>query len=229
MTPAQEAPGKSGDDVATQPEAHSLRLHDPSSRQPSPSHRPDSSGAWTPIPVAWLERSNISIDSSQFHDLLKLEEVEADAFVQAADRAAEMAKLTQAGEFVGRVMKQNDSVVLPALSEDDIRPLAEEAIAALPGNLSAAERDLARYVAAKKLEEEYGHDLEVTLSLTGMITISDHRHLPRHLHGFWYVARRIDSPPEARPMHHSINSEGRVDFLKFDPELNNGGQPPGDR
>lgn len=180
-----------------------------------------------PIPVSWMERCRLDVENDKLHQLLKLDGTEAAQLVEATGQAMKTAKQEQAAEFEGRVMRENDPVHLPALSDEAIRSHVEEAVAVLPENLSAAEKDLVRFLVKRRITEEYGRDLEVTLTFTGGLTLPL-IYSSRNLVGFYYMVRSTSPQDGASPMHYSVG-DPRFDFLQLDPSVSNEGRNPLDR
>ena len=180
------------------------------------------------IPVSWMEQCRLNVTADKFHTLLKLDDVEASNLNQAAGQAMEAARLEQAAEFIGRVMKEDDTLILRALSDEEIRSHVEEVVSTLPDKLSAAEKELAGFLMERTLREKYGRELEVTLAFTGQLTISELGSKSDRLLGFHYVVRPTSPQDGASPMHHSVG-DPRFDFLKVDPSVNNQGRNPRDR
>jgi hypothetical protein len=223
------SPGDRGEQVPGTNGSSDGHPHKPAHGEPAAHRRIEAPGAWMSIPASWLERCRISVESQKLHQLLKLDPAEAEKLTHAATQAMDAAKQEQAGEFVGRIMKEGDTLHLPALSEEAIRLHVEEVVSTLPGNLSPAEKELAGFLMERRLKSEYGHELEVTLAFSGGCALSDLRHLPRHLLGFNYAVRQTGSQAGDSPMHYGVLDDGRLDFLKLDPSVNNQGRDPLDQ
>jgi hypothetical protein len=186
------------------------------------------SASWMTIPVSWMEQCRLNVTADEFHALLKLDDIEAGKLKEAAGQAMEAARLEQAAEFMGRVMKEGQAIHLRALSDEEIRSHVEVVVSTLPDKLSAAEKELAGFLMERTLREKYGRELEVTLAFTGQLTTSDLGRKSDPLLGFHFVVRPTSPQDEASPMHHSL-SDPRFDFLKLDPSVNNQGRSPLDR
>jgi len=185
-----------------------------------------SSAAWLRVPARWMDHYRATVGRREFHRLLKLDHTEGERLEHAADEAMKLAKSRQIAAIEDLVMTEGRTLLIPALDDEAIATLIRSVIAALPGNLSAAEYELAAFLMERELRKEYGKDLKVSLEFTGGISSKDLTHLPSHLVGYRYVVRPIGSRAGERVIHHSVGGSGRFDFLELDPELSNEGRNP---
>lgn len=183
------------------------------------------------IPETWMEHCRLTAGSEQLHRLLKLDFTQGDGLARAAEHVMDAAKLQQISGIDDLVMKENQTLQLPALEDEAIHMGVEEVVDTLPKELSEAERDLVRFVMERQLRARYGKGLEVTLEFTGSLSIGDMQvdSSQMHLLGFRFVERSVGENPAARTMHHSVLGSSRFDFLKLDPAVNNEGRNPRDR
>ncbi len=199
----------------------------PTARRGShPTRESEGPGAWMAIPETWMKHCRLTAGSEQLHRLLRLDLTQGEALARAAGQAMRAAKLQQISGIDDFVMKENQTLQLPALKDGAIHMRIEEVVVTLPNELSEAERDLVRFVMERQLREEYGEDLEVTLEFTGNLMMWDVRHLSSDLLGFHFVERPVGGKVGDRTTHHSLLGSGRFDFLKLDPAVNNQGRLP---
>jgi hypothetical protein len=179
------------------------------------------------IPEDWMKHCRLTAGSEQLHRLLKLDLTQGEALARAAGQAMRAANLQHVSGFDDRVMKENQTLHIPALGDETIHAHVDEVVGALPKELSEAERDLVRFVMERQLRKEYGEDLEVTLEFTGNLTTLDVRAGSSDLLGFNFVERRVGGKPGDSASQHSVwRGGGRFDFLKVDPAVNNKGRNP---
>ncbi len=179
------------------------------------------------IPETWMEHCRLTAGSEQLHRLLKLDLTQGDALARAAGQAMRAAQLQQISGIDDLVMKENQTLHIPALGDEAIHAHVDEVVRALPKELSEAERDLVRFAMERQLRKEYGEDLEVTLEFTGNLTTLDMRAGSSDLLGFHFVERPVGGKPGDSAIHHSVwRGGGRFDFLKVDPAVNNQGRNP---
>jgi hypothetical protein len=178
------------------------------------------------IPETWMEHCRLTAGSEPLHRLLKLDPAQGDALARAANHAMQAANLQQVSGIDDRVMKENQTLHIPALGDEAIHAHVDEVVRALPKELSEAERDLVRFVTERQLRKEYGEDLEVTLEFTGNLMTWELRASSSDLLGFHFVERPVGGKPGDSAIQHSVWGGGRFDFLKVDPAVNNKGRNP---
>ena len=164
------------------------------------------------------------LNRPEIQRVLGLNHPESEKMEEVATSAMKSAKELQIADLDDFVLKENESLRLPALSDAAIRTLTDEVLAALPERAAAADHELAAFLMERSIREEYEKDLKITLQFTGVVSTWSIRSPPKHLLAFSYMVETEDGSES--PTSHSIGGSGRLSFLKVDPSVNNEGRNP---
>lgn len=181
-------------------------------------------GSFVTIPSEWMKLTGAGLHRPEIQKVLGLNHPESKKIEEVSAKAMQAAKELQIAGIDDFVLKENESLRLPALSDAAIRPLTDEVLAALPERAAAADQELAAFLMERSIREDYGKSLVVTLKFTGGISTWSIRSSPKHLLGFTFLVETEDGSDE--PTSHMIGGSGRLSFLQVDPSVTNEGRNP---